>query len=938
MDEESNKKARWRSKIIPVIVRSLLLALVLVLIGAMMQVYAAVTRPDLRFRLIPYGGELPQHMFFKKGVVVSGVRYGTVFRRILKYDDVDEHYNLETGIFTMGVDCWISGDDIESFMRTVEFDFPGRPQQTMFRISAQEIPHEKLVPLTACATYQDVIRIMVCVVDYKLETQYISRIEIPFPREALGANVRIGNTIMASELISDSGRQEHIAVSIGFDQYPFAHIEWHDQADEGELDPGMRQTLGVVIAPAQQDDWSAPFKIIPMPSAPMLIYAGPYGWPCIIAYSGGSSNGWYIRPMNGEEENTDQSIFMVNSDSWQSVYLLSTNNGFIHDRYRAGELDVEEISPDIWPYAIDFAYSVHTENTAATELSVLSWPGGNDYQGILYNTYTISDTSLQDERRWWFEPEESYEIDYGPVILKSTPFENSEQRLGFALINVDGSAGFLIQPDFFSPQELSWIMQPPDTDTPGTRYQSFLGVIPLDEHTDAYAFTTDSSELVILSEEGETLHHRKISDHFIDDDVKYSTDTVLIEQLNAVDPVLVVLDASESTKYCKLVINKKWQPAWCRILPAAWWTFGIIWLIGLGMEFRKIREDKFVAHEDHTAAILVEQEIKEKELDEAHEQRTLQARARLGQIADSLAHDLNSLLDAIRKNIELIRDSLSIDVAGEVSDILVDSSLASAFMDVLINGAKDPVYMTSSEVNSATDRLEEFLESRYPDLADSADLFAQNGFDEESIVDFINRFGEEKSGRLILILNREVSLRRAIGSSLDQVMLSLGIANRLKNITSRKAFDIRMGIETALQILHGDLAARKIVINEKYEDVPGLYGDPVPLVETISIIIQNAIDVLPEGGEIRIGISSRDDFLIVTIGNNGPRIPNESIDKIWGRGFTEGKSGGQGLGLYIARDLMEGIGGSISVTSDPDWTEFTLNLPLTSRIDGSSAI
>jgi signal transduction histidine kinase len=399
--------------------------------------------------------------------------------------------------------------------------------------------------------------------------------------------------------------------------------------------------------------------------------------------------------------------------------------------------------------------------------------------------------------------------------------------------------------------------------------------------------------------------------------------------------MLVTLSAPDSTKLCCLKTNQRWVPSWHLVLSSAWTLSGLLWLACMGLLLRQTREETFVGAEDHHEAILAEQEAAEEALDEAHQQRTAQTRARLGQIADSLAHDLNTPLDAIRKNLELIRDSCSIDVRYEIGRILNDEALATDFIVLLSGQVRDPSVLPLAEVNGRTARLEDFFDNDYPEVAAKVDpaLFARNGFDESSARAFIEKFGPENSVRLISLLDREASARRAVRLSLDQVNLSLGIANRLKNLTSRKAFDIRLGVESALQMLQGDLAAHKISVRQNYIDLPGLRGDPLPIIETITVIVQNAIDVLPDGGEIGIDGSLRGDRLVIAVGNNGPQIPKESLPKIWDRGFSQGKPSGMGLGLYIAKDLIEQAGGTIEARSDPGWTEFEISLPLTPSPD-----
>lgn len=123
---------------------------------------------------------------------------------------------------------------------------------------------------------------------------------------------------------------------------------------------------------------------------------------------------------------------------------------------------------------------------------------------------------------------------------------------------------------------------------------------------------------------------------------------------------------------------------------------------------------------------------------------------------------------------------------------------------------------------------------------------------------------------------------------------------------------------------------RKLVIQIK--DFEGskqwIYVDPARMMQAIRNVINNAIKYTPDGGTITIDGRTKPGFIEVTITDTGIGISHENQTVIFekfgqlGRvdlhssGKTKFKGGGPGLGLPIARGILEAHGGSIWVESD----------------------
>ena len=109
-----------------------------------------------------------------------------------------------------------------------------------------------------------------------------------------------------------------------------------------------------------------------------------------------------------------------------------------------------------------------------------------------------------------------------------------------------------------------------------------------------------------------------------------------------------------------------------------------------------------------------------------------------------------------------------------------------------------------------------------------------------------------------------------------------------------------------------------------------LYNSNEELLSQVWInILQNAIKFSPHGGTIGVRASVTGNFVTVLISDNGPGIAPQHRDKIFTRFYKAGKPGddGNGLGLPIAKRIVELFGGEIGFTSQLGSTTFYVKLP-----------
>lgn len=102
--------------------------------------------------------------------------------------------------------------------------------------------------------------------------------------------------------------------------------------------------------------------------------------------------------------------------------------------------------------------------------------------------------------------------------------------------------------------------------------------------------------------------------------------------------------------------------------------------------------------------------------------------------------------------------------------------------------------------------------------------------------------------------------------------------------------------------------------------VPDAMTDPDRIEQVLIILIDNAMRYTPEGGTITIGMCNAKDSIILTVTDTGCGISKDDLPHIFERFYKVDKSrgeGGTGLGLSIAQFIMEKLGESITVESEP---------------------
>jgi len=179
-------------------------------------------------------------------------------------------------------------------------------------------------------------------------------------------------------------------------------------------------------------------------------------------------------------------------------------------------------------------------------------------------------------------------------------------------------------------------------------------------------------------------------------------------------------------------------------------------------------------------------------------------------------------------------------------------------------------------------------------------------------------------------LNEEASLLSRLVDDLQE--LSLADAGELKLICQKE--DIPGLIRQAVATLQTQASARGLTISASLPDkLPPVSIDSHRIRQVLRILLENAVAHTRQGDSITVTACQQDAQVKISVADTGEGIPAEDLPKIFERFCRVDKSrtratGGSGLGLTIAKRLVEAHGGKIEVESEPGkGSTFTVFLP-----------
>ncbi len=203
----------------------------------------------------------------------------------------------------------------------------------------------------------------------------------------------------------------------------------------------------------------------------------------------------------------------------------------------------------------------------------------------------------------------------------------------------------------------------------------------------------------------------------------------------------------------------------------------------------------------------------------------------------------------------------------------------------------------------------------------NAALLEQGGMSEGEVVDIAGKIGQ------------------ACMRSADLTRKVLDLARRRERV--QESFDVGGVVRTHTDLVRTFVSNRaELSVAVDGEDL-WVVGDPGEIEQVLLNLILNAADAFTGRGEVRVecrAVGGADGSIEISVGDDGPGIPEEMREKIFEPLFTTKPKGvGTGMGLFTVRRVVERHGGEIEVESEVGrGSRFVVRLPRAST--GSAAV
>jgi PAS domain S-box-containing protein len=278
-------------------------------------------------------------------------------------------------------------------------------------------------------------------------------------------------------------------------------------------------------------------------------------------------------------------------------------------------------------------------------------------------------------------------------------------------------------------------------------------------------------------------------------------------------------------------------------------------------------------------------------VEELHKQLVETSRqAGMAEVATSVLHNVGNVLNSVNVSATLVGDRLR---ASKVANL---------------------------------PKLVAMLQDHAADLAD----FLANDPKGRAITPYLASLGGELVAEQGMLLKEIEELRKNIEHIKEIVAMQQSYAKVSGLVEAVPLAEI---VEDAIRINAGALDRHQVTLVRDYAARPTLTLERHKVMQILVNLIRNAKYACDDGGRpdktITIRLAQEDDWVRLSVIDNGIGIPPENLTRIFGHGFTTRKEG-HGFGLHSGSLTAKELGGSLVAHSDGPGTgaTFTLNLPL----------
>jgi len=191
---------------------------------------------------------------------------------------------------------------------------------------------------------------------------------------------------------------------------------------------------------------------------------------------------------------------------------------------------------------------------------------------------------------------------------------------------------------------------------------------------------------------------------------------------------------------------------------------------------------------------------------------------------------------------------------------------------------------------------------------------------------------EKQKNALGIVKKQSEHLLKIIESLLEASRIEHGKPLKLE----KEPVSFNILLEEIFNVMRSQFDSRQIKLGmDLPEDFPALLADPAKLSHLMTCLLENALKFTPKGGWVKVLGSRKDDTVEIRVVDNGIGLAREHLEEIFRRFFQVDTSytriaGGVGLGLTIAREIVEAHGGKIWAESEGigKGSRFCFTLPI----------
>lgn len=317
----------------------------------------------------------------------------------------------------------------------------------------------------------------------------------------------------------------------------------------------------------------------------------------------------------------------------------------------------------------------------------------------------------------------------------------------------------------------------------------------------------------------------------------------------------------------------------------------------------------------------------------------------LGKLSAGLAHELNNPSAAVVRSAHELKRHLSNEpdsfkrvIKIQATDEMVDKVKDLVFSKISAYGK---VHVSLLEKTELEDEITDWLENNgIKDAYEMVETFVEFSINPDDLESTISLLRNEDKIPVISWLYHVLSTEKLVGEieesakRINTLVCSVKGYTHMDQNPEKHPADIHLGIRNTLTMLNHKLKKNNITLIKNFQDdLPPANIFVSEMNQVWTNIIDNAIDAM-EGrpnSTLEIKTEKYREFIVVSVIDNGPGIPQEIQDKIFDPFFTTKSIGkGTGLGLEVVRQIISQHNGKVDVKSEPGKTVFEVCFPINS--------